>query len=503
MTIDIASILPYNSLYMAKNDSRHEVRSVRRLKNYNIENIDKLNKLPIVAVLITGAFLAILNQTLLATAIPHIMHDLNLTENTAQWLTTIFMLVNGIMIPITAFLIETFTTRRLFLTAMSTFAVGTFICAIAPNFALLMVGRIIQAAGAGIMMPLMMTIFLLIFPIEKRGTAMGTVGLVIGFAPALGPVISGWLVEYYPWRSLFYLVLPLSIINIVISYFVMKNVTKRTFPKVDYLSIILSTLGFGGLLYGFSSAGNYGWTNIAVISSLVIGAITLTSFIVRQFKLEQPILEFRIFKNKIFTITTIIGMIAFIGLISAETILPIYMQNMAGFTALESGLMILPGALLMGFMSPINGRIFDKIGARYLLIIGLALLTITSFLYTRLSADTSLAYLTIVFAIRMLGISMVMMPATTAGLNQLPTRLIPHGSAMTNTMRQVAASVGTAILVTIMTATALRTGEGPMELIHGVNVSFYVATVISLVALILSFFIKGTNPSKDRERISA
>lgn len=350
-----------------------------RLKNNNIENIDKLNKFPIVAILITGAFLAILNQTLLATAIPHIMHDLNLTENTAQWLTTIFMLVNGIMIPITAFLIETFTTRRLFLTAMIAFAVGTLICAIAPTFMLLMIGRIIQAAGAGIMMPLMMTIFLLIFPIEKRGTAMGTVGLVIGFAPALGPVISGWLVEHYPWRALFYLVLPLSVINIVIAYFVMKNVTKRTFPKVDILSIILSTLGFGGLLYGFSSAGSYGWTSIAVVSSLVIGTITLTGFILRQFKLKQPILEFRIFKNKIFTLTTIIGMIAFIGLIASETILPIYMQNMAGFSALESGLMILPGALLMGFMSPINGRIFDKVGARYLLIIGLTLLTVTSF----------------------------------------------------------------------------------------------------------------------------
>lgn len=476
-----------------------------RLKNNNIENIDKLNKFPIVAILITGAFLAILNQTLLATAIPHIMHDLDLTENTAQWLTTIFMLVNGIMIPITAFLIETFTTRRLFLTAMITFAVGTLICAIAPTFMLLMIGRIIQAAGAGIMMPLMMTIFLLIFPIEKRGTAMGTVGLVIGFAPALGPVISGWLVEHYPWRALFYLVLPLSVINIVIAYFVMKNVTKRTFPKVDILSIILSTLGFGGLLYGFSSAGSYGWTSIAVVSSLVIGTITLTGFILRQFKLKQPILEFRIFKNKIFTLTTIIGMIAFIGLIASETILPIYMQNMAGFSALESGLMILPGALLMGFMSPINGRIFDKVGARYLLIIGLTLLTVTSFLYTRLTEETTLSYLTVVFAIRMLGISMIMMPATTAGLNQLPTRLIPHGSAMTNTMRQVAASVGTAILVTIMTASALRTGEKalPMEMIHGVNVSFYVATVLSLVALILSFFIKGTSPSKDSKRISA
>ncbi|ASN06669.1 MDR family MFS transporter [Virgibacillus necropolis] len=464
-------------------------------------DVKNINKFPIVAVLLSGAFIAILNQLLLATAIPHIMEDLNLTENTAQWVTTIFMLVNGIMIPITAFLIETFTTRKLFLSAMIIFAVGTLVCALSPNFAVLMVGRIIQASGAGIMLPLMMTIFLLIFPIEKRGSAMGMVGLVISFAPAIGPTLSGWIVQHYPWRYLFYIILPFAIIDIVIAYFVMKNVTTRTFPKVDYLSIVLSTLGFGGLLYGVSSAGNYGWTSIYVILSLVIGAITLTAFITRQFKLKQPILEFRVFKYKMFTITTVIGMIAFIGLIGAETILPIYMQNMAGFTAIESGIMIMPGALLMGFMSPVTGRIFDKIGARWLVITGLTIVTVTSFLFTDLSAKTSLTYLTVVFAIRMFGISMVMMPATTAGLNQLPNKLIPHGTAMNNTMRQVAASIGTAVLITIMTAAALNSGD-TSGLIHGVNIAFYVVTALTLIGLILSFFIKGTTPAQEREAMA-
>ncbi|WP_430787989.1 MDR family MFS transporter [Virgibacillus flavescens] len=471
------------------------------MKNQQTENIKTINKTPIVAVLLTGAFVAILNQLLLATAIPHIMEDLNLTENTAQWVTTIFMLVNGIMIPITAFLIETFTTRRLFLTAMAVFSVGTLVCALSPNFAVLMIGRIIQAAGAGIMLPLMMTIFILIFPVEKRGSAMGMVGLVISFAPAIGPTLSGWVIQHYPWRYLFYIILPIAIIDIVIAYFVMKNVTTRTFPKVDYLSIVLSTIGFGGLLYGFSSAGNYGWSSIYVIASLIIGSISLASFITRQFKLKQPILEFRVFKYKVFTITTIIGMVAFIALIGAETILPIYMQNMAGFTALESGIMIMPGALLMGFMSPITGRIFDRIGARWLVIIGMTIVTVTTFLFTDLTATTSLTYLTIVFAIRMLGISMVMMPATTAGLNQLPNRLIPHGSAMNNTMRQVAASIGTAILITVMTAAALDNGE-TSGAIHGVNIAFYVTTGISFIALVLSFLIKSTTPAQEREAMA-
>ncbi|SDK28789.1 MDR family MFS transporter [Sediminibacillus albus] len=458
------------------------------------------NRFPIVAVLLAGAFVAILNQTLMSTAIPHIMSDFHITENTAQWLTTIFMLVNGIMIPITAFLIETFTTRKLFISAMSCFAVGTLICGIAPSFFILMVGRVIQAAGAGIMLPLMMTVFLTIFPIEKRGAAMGNVGLVISFAPAIGPTLSGYIVESYPWRWMFFIILPIAIIDIIIAYFALKNVNELTRPKVDILSIILSSFGFGGLLYGFSSAGNSGWGSVQVVASLIVGAIALTLFILRQFKLVQPILEFRVFKYKTFTITTAIGMIVFMSLIGSETILPIYMQNMMDYSALESGVMIMPGALLMGAMSPVTGRIFDKIGARWLAITGLTIMTVTTFLFTNLTTETSLLFLTIVFGIRMFGMSMVMMPVTTAGLNQLPLKLIPHGTAMNNTMRQVAASIGTAILVTVMTSAALDTSEAASaaDRIHGVNVAFWVATGLSFVGLALSFFIKGTTPAEER-----
>ena len=330
---------------------------------------------------------------------------------------------------------------------------------------------------------------------------MGNVGLVISFAPAIGPTLSGWIVQNYPWRMMFFIILPIIIIDLIFAWLALKNVTKLVYPKVDYLSIVLSTLGFGGLLYGFSSAGNVGWSAATVIVSLAGGAVSLTFFILRQFRLKQPILEFRVFQYKTFTITTAIGMIVFMGLIGAEIILPLYMQNMLDFSPLESGLMILPGALVMGFMSPITGRIFDKIGARLLAITGLSIMTITTFLFTNLSTETSLVYLTVVFAIRMFGISMVMMPVTTAGLNQLPLRLIAHGTAMNNTMRQVAASIGSAILVTVMTNAALNAGENAtaMEQIHGVNVAFLVATGLSLIGLVLAFFIKGTTPTQERE----
>ncbi len=451
----------------------------------------KLNRGPIVAVFLLGAFLAVLNQTLLITATPHIMEELGLTENTAQWVTTIFMLISGIMIPITAFLMETFSTRRLFAVSMMIFILGTFISALSLSFPMLMVGRIVQSIGAGVIMPLMMTVFMIIFPIERRGFAMGMAGLVISFAPALGPALSGWFIEYLPWRSLFYAILPIAILDLVLAFYFMKDVIPRSFPKVDFLSILLSTLGFGGLLYGFSSAGNYGWSNEIVLTAIVIGVITLTWFILRQMKLKQPMLEFRVFKYRTFTFATIIGTITFTVLIAAETLLPIYMQLMAGFTALESGLMILPGALLMGFASPIVGKIFDRVGARGLLITGMAIMATTTLLFTNLTSDTSLGYLIIAFAVRMLGISMVMMPSTTAGLNILPIHLMSHGTAMINTMRQVGASIGTAMFITIMTVAALEPSSSTdtAALIHGVNISFYVMTAVTFAGLILTFFI--------------
>jgi EmrB/QacA subfamily drug resistance transporter len=459
------------------------------------QSTETFNKFPLLLVLISGAFAAILNQTLLATALPHIMKDLQLEASTAQWLTSIFMLVNGVMIPITAFLIERFTTRSLFLTAMGLFAAGTLICAIAPNFGILMVGRVVQASGAGIIMPLMQTILFLIYPVEKRGSAMGMFGLVISFAPAIGPTLSGWLVDQFPWRSLFYVILPIVIIDLIVAYFILVNVTKQTFPKVDILSIILSSLGFGGLLYGFSTAGTMGWGSMQVAASMIIGSIALTFFILRQFKLKQPILEFRVFKIRLFTITTALGMVVFIAMIGGATVLPILMQNMLGFTAFESGLMLLPGALIMGFMNPITGRIFDKFGAKWLAVTGLILISVTTFMFTNLTAQTTFTYLAVVNAVRMLGVAMVMMPVTTAGLNQLPNHLIPHGTAMNNTMRQVSGAVGTALLVTVMT-TAAQPDRGVEGLIHGVNISFIVAGISALVGVFLAFFVKDKKPKR-------
>ncbi|OIS37308.1 multidrug MFS transporter [Staphylococcus cohnii] len=454
-------------------------------------------RIPLFIVLLSGAFITILNQTLLGTALPPIMKDLQVSESTVQWLQSIFMLVNGIMIPVTAFLIERFTSRQLFLTAMSIFAAGTLLCAVGIDFSMLLIGRVLQAAGAGIMMPLMQTILFLTFPKEKRGTAMGLFGLVIAFAPAIGPTLSGILVEHLSWRSVFYVVFPIAIIIIIASIFLLKNVTETTHPKLDITSVILSTLGFGGLLYSFSSVGEAGWTSVQFIAPLVVGIVSLVIFIRRQLNLKEPMLEFRVFNYSIYTLGTILSMFVFGVLIATNIILPLYMQNMLQYSALKSGLVLLPGAIIMGMMNPITGYLFDKFGGKWLARIGLFVLVVSTLPFTMLTEHTTFTYLATSNALRMVSIAMVMMPMTTLAINQLPNDLIAHGTAMNNTFRQMAGAIGTAVFITIMSVSAIPQ-DGITGIIHGVNVTFIIATVISAIGLLLSF--KLSDDSKPKRR---
>ncbi|UJL48127.1 DHA2 family efflux MFS transporter permease subunit [Virgibacillus sp. NKC19-16] len=465
--------------------------------------------------MVMGAFVAILNQTLLNIALPVMIVDMGMSANAAQSLTTIFMLVNGILIPITAFLMEKFTTRHLFLTAMSLFALGTLICGISFSFPSLLAGRIVQAAGAGIMMPLLMNVILSLFPIEKRGSAMGMIGLAMMFAPAIGPTLSGLVVQSFSWRVLFFIVLPIAIIDIILAYFLLRNVTKISNPKVDYKSIILSTFAFGGLLYGFSSAGEMGWGSPQVFIPLGIGMIVMVFFVMRQLRLETPMLEFRVFKYNMFSLTTVISVVVTMAMFAAMILIPIYLQNIRGFSPLESGLLLLPGAIIAAIMSPITGALFDRIGAKPLALVGLGLTAVTTLLFANLTDETGYYFMMFAYTMRMVGISMIMMPIMTAGLNQLPRRLYSHGTAMANTLRQMSGSIGTAFLVTVMSSqtakhvTDLMPSGTPTEsqlvnienlaTIQGINDSFMVATVFAMIGFILSFFIKKTKPVEEDE----
>lgn len=463
-----------------------------------------VNRNVVLATLVSGAFVVILNQTLMNTALPAVMEDFMITANSAQWVTTIFMLVNGIMIPVTAFLIQKFSTRSLFFAAMGLFSLGTLLAMLAPTFLVLLIGRFIQAAGGGIIMPLMQTILFAIFPMDRRGQAMGTFGLVISFAPAIGPSMSGWVVEHFPWQTLFAIMLPIAIIDMIVAYFILDNVTEPTNPRLDIPSIVMSTLAFGGLLFGFGNAGNFGWLSAEVLAPLIVGTVSLGLFIWRQLTLDEPMLDLRILKNPMFTLNTLLGMGVFIAMIGGMIILPLYMQNMANFTATESGLMLLPGALIMGIMSPWTGRIFDKFGAKWLAVVGFGLLAASTLMFTVLTTETSFTYLAVFNAMRMLGTAMVIMPVTTAALNQLPQRMIPHGTALNNTMRQVAASVGTAVLVTVMTGTGLDPAvAGPEGPVRGVNIAFIVAGLVAVAGFIAAWFIRDSKPTAQRSTTTA
>lgn len=472
----------------------------------------------VIIVMILGVFVAILNETLLNVALSKIMDDIGILPSTAQWLTTGYLLVIGVLIPVTAYLIQRFTTRKLFLAAMGLFTIGTFVAAVASGFTMLLAGRVLQAAGTGLLFPLLTNVVFSIVSIEKRGSAMGTIGIVITFAPAIGPTLSGIIVEHFSWRFLFYSVLPIAVIVMIFAYFMLKNVTETTNPKIDLLSLFLSTLGFGGIVYGFSSAGegHGGWSSNFVLIPISVGVVSLALFTWRQLTMEQPLLDLRTFKYKMFRMSTMIMMIVMMAMFSAMMLLPIFLQNALGYSPLKAGLVMLPGGIVMGIMSPVTGRLFDKFGAKWLAIIGLGLIANTLWQFAFITLSTSYSTIMIFNTLLMLGISMLMMPVMTNALNELPPPLYPHGTAIISTLQQVAGAVGTALLVTVMTNSSRQFMKREVSLkedaslevlamIAGMKSAFLLAFGLVAVAWIVSFFLKRSVPPQrelDKKRVS-
>lgn len=454
-------------------------------------------------ILILGAFLSLLNQTILNVALPDLMKQFEVAATTVQWLSTGFMLVNGIIVPATAYFMKRFTTRQLFISSMVLLLVGTLIDAIAPNFVFLLSGRLIQAAGAGIVMPLLMVVILSIFPEDGRGTAMGMIGLVMIVAPAIAPTLAGFIIENFSWRWLFIGMLPLVVIVIGLSAKYLVNVSEPSKPKLDISSIILSTLGFGGILYGFSSAGDNGWGSTVVLGWLFAGTLSLILFIWRQLTLTNPLMNLEVFKSRMFTMTTIILVLSTIVMYADIILLPIYLQETMGYTVLQTGLLLLPGALISALMSPIAGRLFDKFGTKPLALAGSVFTIIAIGGVTNLSETTSYDYLMIRTILLRIGMSLITMPVNTGGLNALPRHLNADGTAVSNTVRQVAGSIGTALPVTIMTIKTqghsdelLQLGEilSQDEIIRqasilGINDAYIFIAGIVVIALSVTIFV--------------
>ncbi|MEB6275052.1 DHA2 family efflux MFS transporter permease subunit [Staphylococcus xylosus] len=479
--------------------------------------------------MIFGMFIAILNQTLLNVALPKINTDFNISANTGQWLMTGFMLVNGILIPISAYLFNKYSYRKLFLVAMTLFTIGSLICGMSGSFTVMMAGRVLQAIGAGILMPLGTNVFMTIFPPERRGAAMGTLGIAMILAPAIGPTLSGYIVENYHWNVMFYGMFIIGLVSLAISYIWFRVYQVTTNPKADIPGIIFSTIGFGALLYGFSEAGNNTWSSPIVVISLIVGVIFIIAFVIRELTMRVPMLSMEVLKYSGFTLTTVINMIVTMSLFGGMILLPLYLQNLRGFTPIQSGLLLLPGALIMGVMGPIAGKLLDTIGIKPLALVGTGIMTYATWELTKLNMNTTYGHLMLIYIIRSFGMSFIMMPIMTAGMNSLPQRLISHGNALSNTLRQLAGSIGTALLVTVMSTQSTQYAAGyaqdldktnpflkdrlqemaqamggeqmatsqilefvqKLASINGVNSAFLIATALSALAFILSLFLKG------------
>lgn len=466
-------------------------------ESHQASELDRGSSL-LIGVLVVASFVMILNETIMSVALPRLMADLSITASTAQWLTTGFLLTMAVVIPITGYLFQRFTLRQVFVSAMTLFSAGTLLAASAPGFELLLAGRVIQAGGTAIMLPLLMTTVLRVVPTHKRGAMMGVISIVIAVAPAIGPTLSGVILRSFDWRVMFWLVLPISLIAFAIGSVLVKNLTTTGAAPFDGLSVVLSVFAFGGIVYGLGSMGHSAeGSGIPAWAPLAVGVLALVVFVLRQLSRQEDgraLLDLRPFLTSTFSIGLGMLAISMMALFGALILLPLYLQNVLGLDTLKTGLLLLPGGLLMGILAPFVGRAFDRVGPRPLVIPGAVVVSAALWLMTLLDQDTGLPMVVGVHTLLMGGLGLVMTPLMTSSLGSLPTELYSHGSAIFNTGQQLAGAAGTALFVTIMTNTAAsRLADGSTEVSasqSGIHTAFLWGGVISLIAVAGSYFIR-------------
>ncbi|MEJ1229422.1 MAG: DHA2 family efflux MFS transporter permease subunit [Galbitalea sp.] len=462
--------------------------------------LDSRNRL-VIGILMVSTFVVILNETIIGVAIPQFIISLKIDAGAAQWLSTAFMLTMAVVIPITGFLLQRFNTRPIFIAAMSFFSAGTLIAALAPGFDILLVARVVQACGTAIMFPLLITTVMELVPPATRGRTMGNISIVISVAPALGPSISGLILNTFDnqWRWLFILVLPIAVAALIVGGIRVKNVTTPKKTKFDVLSVILSALGFGGLVYGISNLGTATASTITLNGwvPLGVGVVGIALFILRQLSLQKrdgALLDLRTFKSRTFTFSIamlVVSMMAFFGTI---IVLPIFLESVLHLKVLATGLLLLPGGLLMGFLAPFVGRFYDKHGPTGLLTSGAILTALTFWLMTLFTQETSVWWVFAAYLALSVGLALLFTPLFTASLGSLPESLYSHGSATVGTIQQVAGAAGTALLVTVLSAHLVYpSATGPATAAStalGVHYAFLTAAIISVLAIPAAFFVR-------------
>lgn len=459
-------------------------------------------------ILMLGTFLGLFGETALNMALTEIMDDFSITAPTAQWLTTGYLLVLAILVPLSAYLVRWFTTRQLIIAALLISAVGALLAAVSPNFTVLLIGRLIQAMGTCIFLPLMFSVVLIIFPIQKRGAVMGIVGLVITAGPALGPTLSGLIISASSWQYIFWIMLLLKLL-LLASALKVENVSDISKPKIDVLSLALSTIAFGGIVFSLATLAEKTLSETIVWGPLAAGILSLLLFTVRQFKMPEPMINLRVFKHPMFALGTLLMFITMFIILSVAILHPLYLKSVLAYTSIAAGLFMLPGNFLNIVMSPVVGSSYDRVGPRIYTRTGFTLITVAAIIMlVILSPSTPVWQIVGALCILFLGVSMTIMPAQTNAMNQLPPQLYADGSAAMNTLAQVAGAAGTAIAITLFTAgqnnyiAEFGAAVPPDFLAHGIRYAFFAVLFAGAIGLIGSVFIKNSRSMKEEKAAS-
>lgn len=445
----------------------------------------------VVRLLVLATFVVILNETLMINAIPRLMESLQVTEQAAQWVSTAFMLTMAAVIPVTGWFLQRVTTRQGYAIAMGVFMAGTTISAVAPTFTVLLLGRIVQAAGTAVMMPLLMTTLMTVVPEQDRGRVMGNVTLAISVAPALGPAVSGLILQLGSWRLLFVAVLPIAG---AVTYFGLRqlaNIGEPQVSSIDWFSALAATLGFGGLVYGLSLFGEKGAHLGQSIAFVTAGATIIAIFVFRQLKLQRtgaPLMDLRTLGHRTFALALVLMCVAFLAMMGSMILLPLYLQNLRGLTPLETGLLLMPGGLAMGLLGPTVGKLYDRFGSRPLVLPGSIAIVLALAGFTQVSTTMPYWQILGLHALLMVSLAATFTPIFTLGMGALPPNLYPHGSSILGTLQQVAAALGTALVVTVMSARASSlVADGATEAaaqLSGMKLAFVIATVLAVATIV-------------------
>lgn len=459
----------------------------------------------LIGVLLAGAFVMVLNETVMSVALPPVMKDFGITASAGQWLTTIYMLVMAVVIPMSGFMLQRFSPRAVFALSLTLFALGTALAALAPMFSALVLARVLQAAGTAVIMPLLTTTILNAVPEGRRGRMMGTIAIIMAVAPALGPTVSGALITAAGWRSVFVVVLPIAAVVLVVGTILVGAGGAGARVPFDVLSALLSTLAFGGLVFGLGSIGEAvnGHSLMPPLVPLLLGAVFLGLFIWRQLVLQRrasAFLDLRPFRSRPYWVGVALISVAMCSMFGAVILLPLFMQNVLGLSPAAAGLVVLPGGLLMGLAAPLVGALFDRVGARPLVIPGVLTVSAALLMLAFMTPDVPVWYIVVANLVLDLGLACMMTPLMTSALGSLEPELYPHGSAILNTLQQLAGAAGTALFVTIMSfgaAAAASGGAASAEAAaQGIHFAFVAAACASVVAVLLSFLVGGRTPAR-------